>query len=120
MSQPHDAPAGTADSAALLDDPRALLRHLYRVAVDRALPGKILASHLPPVPKGRTLVIGAGKGGGSMAQALEAAWPKDAPLTGLVITRYGHIPRTTDRSASNWSRPRIRYPMPPASRPPRG
>ncbi len=106
MSQLHDAsaqaataassiPAMSATSAAgrdLLADPRALLTHLYRVAVDRALPGKILAAHLPPPPKGRTLVIGAGKGGGSMAQALEAAWPKDRPLQGLVVTRYAHIP----------------------------
>lgn len=76
----------------LLSDPRALLRHLYEVAVDRALPGKILAGHLPPPPKGRTLVLGAGKAGGSMAQAFEAAWPAGAPLSGLVITRYGHTP----------------------------
>ena len=87
------SPSSTEAAArALLDDPRALLRYLYRVAVDRALPGKILAGHLPPPPKGRTLVIGAGKGGGSMAQALEAAWPDAAPLSGLVITRYGHVP----------------------------
>jgi len=37
-------------------------------------------------------VLGAGKAGGSMAQALEALWPADAPLSGLVVTRYGHIP----------------------------
>lgn len=89
-SASSDAP--DARTRALLDDPRALLKHLYRVAVDRALPGKILAGHLPPPPKGRTLVIGAGKGGGSMAQAMEAAWPASAPMSGLVITRYGHIP----------------------------
>ena len=73
-------------------DPRALLRQLYDVAVARALPGRVLAAHLPPPPKGRTLVLGAGKAGGAMAQALEAAWPADAPLSGLVITRYGHLP----------------------------
>ena len=38
------------------------------------------------------MVLGAGKAGGSMAQALEALWPADAPLSGLVVTRYGHIP----------------------------
>ncbi len=76
----------------MLTDPRALLRHLYEVAVARALPARVLAAHLPPPPKGRTLVLGAGKAGGSMAQALEAAWPTDAPLSGLVITRYGHRP----------------------------
>jgi hydroxypyruvate reductase len=73
-------------------DPRALLRQLYAVAVARALPGQMLASHLPPPPKGRTVVLGAGKAGGAMVQALEAAWPADAPLSGLVVTRYGHVP----------------------------
>jgi len=73
-------------------DPRTLLRQLYDVAVERALPGRVLAAQLPPPPKGRTLVLGAGKAGGAMAQALEGAWPADAPLSGLVITRYGHVP----------------------------
>lgn len=76
-------------------DPRALLRQLYDVAVASALPGRVLAAHLPPPPepgRGRTLVLGAGKAGGAMAQALEAAWPAEAPLSGLVITRYGHVP----------------------------
>ncbi|WP_040330889.1 glycerate kinase type-2 family protein, partial [Acidovorax delafieldii] len=36
--------------------------------------------------------LGAGKAGASMAQALEALWPADAPLSGLVVTRYGHVP----------------------------
>jgi hydroxypyruvate reductase len=72
--------------------PRAFLEHLYRVAVDRALPLSTLGAHLPPPPKGRTLVLGAGKAGGSMVQALEALWPADAPLSGLVVTRYDHIP----------------------------
>jgi hydroxypyruvate reductase len=48
--------------------------------------------HLPKPPKGRTLVLGAGKAGASMAQALESLWPADAPLSGLVVTRYHHIP----------------------------
>ena len=42
-------------------DPRAFLEHLYRVAVDRALPLSTLGPHLPPPPKGRTLVLGCGK-----------------------------------------------------------
>lgn len=75
-----------------LNDPRALLRHLYDVAVQRALPLHNTATHLPPPPKGRTLVLGAGKAGGAMAQAVEALWPADAPLSGLVVTRYHHIP----------------------------
>jgi glycerate 2-kinase len=76
----------------LLDDPRALLRHLYDVAVQRALPLHNTAAHLPPPPRGRTLVLGAGKAGGAMAHAVEALWPADAPLSGLVVTRYGHTP----------------------------
>ena len=52
----------------------------------------MLAAHLPVPPKGRTLVLGAGKAGGAMAEAFEAAWPADAPVSGLVITRYGHCP----------------------------
>lgn len=76
----------------LLNDPRALLRHLYDVAVQRALPLHNTAAHLPHPPKGRTLVLGAGKAAGAMAQAVEALWPADAPLSGLVVTRYGHTP----------------------------
>jgi glycerate 2-kinase len=73
--------------------PREFLEHLYRVAVERALPLASMGAHLPAPPaKGRTLVLGAGKAGGSMAQALEALWPADAPLSGLVVTRYHHIP----------------------------
>ncbi len=72
--------------------PRAFLEHLYRAAVRRALPLHNTAAFLPPPPKGRTLVLGAGKAGGSMAQAVEALWPQDAPLSGLVVTRYQHTP----------------------------
>ncbi len=80
-----------------LPDPKALLRQLYQAAVDRALPARTLAAELPPAPpRGRTLVLGAGKAAGAMAQALEAAlqaqWPADAPVSGLVITAYGHTP----------------------------
>jgi glycerate 2-kinase len=75
-----------------MTDPQTALRHLYDVAVQRALPLHNTAAHLPPPPKGRTLVLGAGKAGGAMAQAVEALWPPDAPLSGLVVTRYGHTP----------------------------
>ncbi len=74
------------------NDPHALLLGLYHAAVQRALPLQNTAAHLPTSPKGRTLVLGAGKAGGAMAQAVEALWPRDAPLSGLVVTRYGHIP----------------------------
>jgi len=72
--------------------PREFLRHLYEVAVRRALPLHNTAACLPPPPKGRTIVIGAGKAAGSMAQAVEALWPLDAPLAGVVVTRYHHTP----------------------------
>ncbi|WP_228530059.1 glycerate kinase type-2 family protein [Diaphorobacter caeni] len=73
-------------------DPRAFLAHLYQAAVLRALPLANLAGSLPSPPKGRTVVVGAGKAGASMVHALEALWPEDAPLSGLVVTRYGHVP----------------------------
>ena len=73
--------------------PRQFLEHLYQAAVRRALPLHSMAAALPAPPRaGRTVVLGAGKAGGSMAQALEALWPAEAPLSGLVVTRYGHIP----------------------------
>ncbi|MFN7726332.1 MAG: glycerate kinase [Rubrivivax sp.] len=74
------------------DQARAFLRQLYDVAVQRALPGVQMAAHLPPPPRGRTVVIGAGKAGGAMAEAVDRLWPANAPLTGLVITRYDHVP----------------------------
>ena len=73
-------------------DPRGFLRALYDAAVARALPAQVTAGFLPPPPKGRTVVIGAGKAGGAMAAAVDALWPKDAPLSGLVVTRYDHVP----------------------------
>lgn len=72
--------------------PREFLEHLFAVAVRRALPLHNTAACLPAPPKGRTLVLGAGKAAGAMAQAVEAFWPDDAPLNGLVVTRYQHIP----------------------------
>ena len=71
-------------------DPRALLLESFRAAVAAADPLLIVPSHLPPPPRGRTLVIGAGKAAASMASAVERHWPRDAALSGLVITRYAH------------------------------
>ncbi|MBA4254937.1 MAG: glycerate kinase [Polaromonas sp.] len=84
-------------------DPAAFLRHLFDVAVARALPLHNTAAWLPVPPdpaRGRTLVLGAGKAAGAMAQAVEQWWPAHcqrhgvpgAPLSGLVVTRYGHTP----------------------------
>ncbi|OSZ65446.1 glycerate kinase [Hydrogenophaga sp. IBVHS2] len=83
----------TSATAPFQDMPPAeLLRRLYDAAVQRALPLHTLGAHLPPPPRGRTVVIGAGKAGGAMAQAVEALWPAEAPLSGLVVTRYHHTP----------------------------
>lgn len=74
-------------------EPEAFLLALYEAAVARALPSRSMASYLPQPPrKGRTLVLGAGKAGGAMAEALDRLWPREAPLSGLVVTRYGHVP----------------------------
>ena len=76
----------------MLAQPQVFLRQLYDAAVLRALPLHNTAAYLPKAPKGRTVVLGAGKAGGAMAQAVEALWPADKPLSGLVVTRYQHIP----------------------------
>ena len=73
-------------------DPRAFLRTLYDAAVAAAQPQVVMAGFLPPPPKGRTVVIGGGKASGAMVAALDALWPADAPLEGLVLTRYHHTP----------------------------
>lgn len=70
-------------------DPRTTLRALFDAAVAAALPELCLPPHLPKPPKGCAIVVGAGKAAASMAQAVEQHWPKDAPLEGLVATRYG-------------------------------
>ena len=72
--------------------PHEFLAELYQAAVKRALPLHNTAAYLPAPPKGRTVVLGAGKAGGAMAQAVEALWPADKPLSGLVVTRYHHTP----------------------------
>ena len=68
--------------------PRELLANLFTAAVNAAQPEHCIPRFLPEPPKGRTLVIGAGKASAAMAQALERNWP--GPLTGLVVTRYGY------------------------------
>ncbi|MBL8334016.1 MAG: glycerate kinase [Rubrivivax sp.] len=73
-------------------EPRELLLDLFRAAVARARPEQVLAAALMPPPRGRTVVVGAGKAGGAMATAFDDAWPADAPMQGLVVTRYGHVP----------------------------
>ncbi|CDG84059.1 glycerate kinase type-2 family protein [Janthinobacterium agaricidamnosum] len=68
--------------------PRAILLDLFQVAVAAAQPARRLPPFLPPPPRGKTVVIGAGKAAAEMAAQLEALWP--GPLEGVVVTRYGH------------------------------
>ncbi len=69
-------------------DDRAFLASLFEAAVAAADPHRALAAHLPARPKGRTVVIGAGKGAAQLAAAFETLW--DEPVEGIVVTRYGY------------------------------
>ncbi|NTV87317.1 MAG: DUF4147 domain-containing protein, partial [Burkholderiaceae bacterium] len=93
---PHSCSSRPVSELIPAAHPRQLLEALFQTAVQRALPLHTTAEFLPSPPSresgGRTLVLGAGKAGGAMAQAVEALWPVDAPLSGLVVTRYGHTP----------------------------
>ena len=81
----------------------------------RALPLHTMGAFLPPPPKGRTVVVGAGKAAGAMAHALEALWPQDAPLSGLVVTRYGHTPERPDGLAQRIEILESSHPVPDAA-----
>ena len=61
---------------------------LFQTAVQAADPLTSLGAHMPAPPKGRTIVIGAGKGAAQLAQAFETLW--QGPLSGAVVTRYGY------------------------------
>ena len=78
MTRPTDVSGGEV----------ALLRAMLDAAIAAALPDRIVPAHLPPPPKGRTIVLGAGKASAAMAKAVEDHWP--GPLEGLVVTRYDH------------------------------
>lgn len=71
-----------------IPDPKAFLTALYHIAVRAADPDAVLSRHLPDPPKGRTIIIGAGKASAQMARAFEAHWP--TAVEGTVVTRYGH------------------------------
>lgn len=69
---------------------RRLLEESFRAAVAAADPLRILEPHLPRPPRGRTLVVAAGKAAAAMAAAVERGWPANTRLEGLAITRYRH------------------------------
>ena len=69
-------------------DPRALLRRMFDAAIAAAQPSRCVPPFLPAQPKGRLIVIGAGKASAAMARAVEDHWSGE--LSGLVVTRYGY------------------------------
>jgi len=69
-------------------DPCVLLRRMFDAAIEAAQPSHNVPPHLPAPPKGRLIVIGAGKASAAMARAVEDHWPGE--LSGLVVTRYGY------------------------------
>ncbi|MEM6304680.1 MAG: glycerate kinase [Pseudomonadota bacterium] len=72
-----------------MSDPnRSFLAALFDAAVAAADPAAALRGKLPAAPKGRTVVVGAGKGAAQLAQAFETLW--DGPCEGVVVTRYGY------------------------------
>lgn len=68
---------------------RKMLRRIFDAAVASANPADAVTRHLPEKPKGKCIVVGAGKASAAMAAALDTAW-SDVELSGTVVTRYGH------------------------------
>jgi glycerate 2-kinase len=71
-----------------MSSPRTLLTEMFRAAIASAQPALCVPPHLPKPPRGRLIVVGAGKASAAMAQAVERHWP--GSLSGLVVTRYGY------------------------------
>jgi hydroxypyruvate reductase len=69
-------------------NPPELLLNMFAAAIEAAQPEHCVPPHLPPAPKGRLIVLGAGKASAAMARAVEQHW--SGPLSGLVVTRYGY------------------------------
>ena len=87
--------------------PRELLVDSFRAALSAADPLVIVPQHLPTPPKGRTVVVGAGKAAAAMAKAVETHWPAEAPLEGIVITRYAHGYDGSDATNARLKRIRV-------------
>jgi hydroxypyruvate reductase len=83
-----DSHARDVDRPMIPGGEKAFLRSLFDAAVAAASPALVVPPHLPSPPRGRTIVVGAGKASAAMARAVEDHWP--GPLTGVVVTRYGH------------------------------
>jgi glycerate 2-kinase len=93
----NDTRTADAAQAPVREPAQALLRRMFDAAIASAQPALCIPPHLPTLqdaPKGRLVVIGAGKASAAMARAVEDAWPGDkAQLSGLVVTRYGYAVR---------------------------
>jgi len=87
MTYSFAAPGSQPDLSSRLSS-KAILNGLFEAALGASFPEGKYEGQLPPRPKGRTIVLGAGKAAARMAAAFEQAW--GAPCEGLVITRYGH------------------------------
>src|SRR5579864_408637 len=90
MSSPpvrHEVKSDMSDTAAF-PTPRVLLRQMFDAAIASAQPALCVPPHLPAAPRGRLIVVGAGKASAAMARAVEQNW--SGPLSGLVVTRYGY------------------------------
>ena len=74
----------------MTDTPRAFLEGLFRSTVAAAQPRLCVPPHLPPLPRGRLIVLGAGKASAAMAAAVEAHYGDAGDIGGLVVTRDGH------------------------------
>ena len=68
--------------------PADLLLRMFKAGIAAAQPAVCLPEHLPEAPRGRLVVIGAGKASAEMARVVEVNWP--GSLSGLVVTRYGY------------------------------
>lgn len=86
---------------------REILIGSFHAAVAAVMAERVLPPHLPAPPSGRALVVGTGKAAADMAACVETHWPKDAPLSGLVITRHGHSLPAPDpaRSCGHYGSP---------------
>nr|WP_027948026.1 glycerate kinase [Halomonas anticariensis] len=98
-----------------LKDASSWLRGLAECAVRAVHPDSLLPGVLPAPPAGRTLVVGAGKAAAAMAATLERAWQfhqPEAPLEGLVVTRYGHGPQGQGAECRHIEVMEAAHPMP--------
>jgi len=98
-----------------VSSPREFLTSLFHAAVKAADPLTGIKAHLPEKPKGKTIVVGAGKGAAQMARALVSPW--NGPLEGVVVTRYGYGCETEHVEIIEASHP---VPVPPVLLPPNG